>query len=57
MAHRPQVGRTWLSVPLGKLGCAVSTEQNQVQGGGGPLHAILLLRHEPVTDADLAFLK
>lgn len=50
VAHRLQVRCTQLSVPLGKLGCAVSTEQNQEQ-------AVLLLSREPVTDADLAFLK
>lgn len=50
VAHRLQVGRTGLSIPLGKLGCAVSTEPNhQAQGGGRPLPAVLFLSCEPVT--------
>lgn len=57
MAHGLQAGRMGLSVPLGKLGCAVSTEQNQAQGGDRPPLAVLLVSREPVTDADLAFLK
>lgn len=57
MARRLQVGRTGLSIPLGKLGCAVSTEQNQAQGGWQTSAVVLFLSRELVTDTDLAFLK